>query len=669
MATALLNGASSAQRANLAGAVSGSRSSPPPPAGLEERSSEHYLDIFLRKHNPRADLKLTPEEISRLVFETLAIPRDRVMAVSQGDLRYVELKLNTDPTPWQNLEPLWVKDGITTSGAIVEREMVAWVHLHGAPLRTSNEKIKEIFEPFGQIMSRVTPLTYKDDPDCPLTGLLNGGRKWSMKLTSDIPTFCFVEGRRCRVYYTGNKKRCNYCGKIDVDCPGEANFQNCKDNYGVRANLEEVWDQIRSQAIAAKQSCENNYLTAAANHHQQLEEQLGEALLRGDHQEQEQEQRGLRRPKVKGMKKSNAELSDDIEIFKVPLNVDSSDVTKALLAALQVNRAAANPDWRIFKIKPRCWLIRGLNLEEREVVFKAKIKIEGTGCRTRPSTSPLDLQEILANQTGMLPPAENQPKGPVEEKEEEEEEMEEGEKRTPASPATLTRAETRPLPPDTVRSQPEVWNQQLESPTRQDPMTSTSREGMDLPLVHFSPQVSDEDEGEWDIDFFVNQKSRGYKKRNRSGNSSRNSAAKPSPKKINLNASQLFSPEDVILEEAVKLSRSCHDPKGRDIEGFEMDLDGTDDSVDPLVTFLSSQGRHGTADTGQKDDPEPAVLREEAEESEDNSETGEDTTNSPKKYRSRLTPSDIKGKKRNPRQGNKQQSYSFRPKTLENFFH
>ena len=67
---------------------------------------------------------------------------------------------------------------------------------------------------------------------------------------------------------------------------------------------------------------------------------------------------------------------------------------------------------------------------------------------------------------------------------------------------------------------------------------------------------------------FLQQKSRGYKRRQRSGNSSRNSTLiKPSPKKANLDMSKQFSPQEAILEEAMRLSTTAYNDEDRDQEG------------------------------------------------------------------------------------------------------
>ena len=108
--------------------------------------SGYFLDIFLKKHHPDVDLRLTMEEIDTLIFRTLKIPRDVVVAVSQGDLRYIELKLSVNPAPWQNLKPVYVKDGLTTGGSLTSREQVSWVNISGAPLRTKKETIKDLFD-------------------------------------------------------------------------------------------------------------------------------------------------------------------------------------------------------------------------------------------------------------------------------------------------------------------------------------------------------------------------------------------------------------------------------------------------------------------------------------------------------------------------------------------
>ena len=162
-ANARRGGGPASAAASAASAAAGGGGEARAGAGVERhllgrRESEgeetlHYLDVFLRKHNPMMDFKLMGEELEKLVFRDLQIPAENLVGVDQGDLRYVEICVNVDPEPWRNFGTIWVRDGLTTSGVMLAREQMVHITLHGAPLKVSNREIKEVFSAFGdQIM-------------------------------------------------------------------------------------------------------------------------------------------------------------------------------------------------------------------------------------------------------------------------------------------------------------------------------------------------------------------------------------------------------------------------------------------------------------------------------------------------------------------------------------
>ena len=379
-----------------------------------ESDEENYLDIYLKKHRNDVDLKLTDEELDQLIFKTLKIPRDNVTAISQGDLRYVEVRMNTDTSPWQNLRPVYVKEGLTTGGTMAAREHVAWIHLQGAPLRIKPDQVQALFSPFGEFTTGIKKMRNQPGPDMPenLVGLWNGKLKWCMKIKTDIPNFAYIDGRKCRVYYQGLTKLCTHCGQAD-QCPGGGNFHSCKENGGRRADLKQIWNSAREAAKAANRRKDESYAAVAQRHLAELRHQHEELVneqhpmeLEDNGEEDDQplvSEKTARQPRSKQDKnKERAQQSEDVEIYKLPKDVDPEDVLGLILDALQMDRVNAGQHWRLYKIKDKCWLIRGLILAEREVLLSTNLKLGRAVILTRPSILPID-KEIFENQTGELP--------------------------------------------------------------------------------------------------------------------------------------------------------------------------------------------------------------------------------------------------------------------------
>ena len=638
MANLINAGSQASHRANYAGVTRGTAVRRDSGSNdTESEDEQFYLDIYLRKHNDAVDMKLTPDELERLVFRSLKIPRDTVTAISQGDLRFVEVRMTTDPSPWQNLSPIWIKDGLTTSGVFQDRERVAWITLQGAPLKVSNKAISDVFAPFGKRTSKISKIINEARQGFPenLVGLWSGGRRFAMKMEHDLPSFAYIEGRKCRLFYQGMVRRCNHCGEQENQCPGRANYQACAENGGERAKLMEVWTELRNNAEEKMKEKEANYLGAAnrhlvdlLNHHEEL---TGTPRVQAGFIPEEED---VIPPAPEGRKKgkqpknvaARALQSENVEIFRVPPDMEPELVLKAALDALKMDRINAPDHWRLYKIKERCWMISGLSLAEREVLLSAKLKIGRSALPTRPQIIPVE-EHIFEDQSGELPPMVRAPREETETETATETPPEtapetvnaevagveeEGNEQPSYGPATLSKASTADLP---ARERVKVaftakqWaNPQEKTPEQltNTPMASTARGAVQLPDINISPlgDLQEEEEDENSINReYITQKSRGYKKRFRSGNSSKNSqtTAKPSPKKMNLNISSMFtaSPNDLILEEAARLSQTQY--------MGDIQLDGDSDDGSLINLENSRLGNHSLLEDSVhlSQEPEP----------------------------------------------------------------
>ena len=621
----LLAGMAGAERERLANLPPRGRrtSSTSDISGVSELAEDpnHYLDVYLRKNHPNVDMKLTPEEIERLVYRELKIPEDNLVGVAQGDLRYVEIALNVSAEPWRNFGAIWIREGLTTSNVMPARERMTFITLHGAPLKTTDRKIEKIFSAFGELTSAIEKS--KPNPEKnPLPGLAqkwNGTRQWTMKIQHNIPNFMFVEGRRCRVYCAGQIQHCTHCGDTAENCPGNLNFEQCKRAGGTRVRLEDVWNQLYAEALHAKKKRTEEYLEAL----ERANPEAAEAAAAIPRPEPEPKKN---KPEETAEKK--AEKSEGVELFKVPNDARAPEVWTLLCTIFQIDRINIPEQWRVYQVKARCWLVKGMTLEERATVYRTKIKMRNNfNINKHPQLE----EHNLGNQSGLHPPIvplpvpnlqppEAPPTNPLPNPNQQPPEVlnqtpfpaqphntpfPAQPHNTPYDPSirpipptlpplTENPNETQPVPRSGIIVQPELWNNQLKNlqnlqnppdSVNNQPLTSTMKEGS-LPNLIESININvEEDEHESE---FAQQKSRGYKKRSRhnsgnsSGNNSRSSTVtKPSPKKAHLNTSMFdyFSPKETIYEEARKLTQSKFgedEDTAMDIEGYQIDLHTAD---------------------------------------------------------------------------------------------
>ena len=92
-----------------------------------------------------------------------------------------------------------------------------WVKIEGCEYRIEKEELKEWMGHLGEVMSEITEDRVNLDSDSEgedsATGYTIGNGIYSvkMKLTSDLPQFVPICGKRIRLYYRGIKKMCTNC--------------------------------------------------------------------------------------------------------------------------------------------------------------------------------------------------------------------------------------------------------------------------------------------------------------------------------------------------------------------------------------------------------------------------------------------------------------------------
>ena len=87
---------------------------------------------------------------------------------------------------------------------------VRWVKIEGCEYQLTEEQIRKGLEPFGELL---TPIREDicEDSDSERDRVGNGTNSVKMKLSSPIPQFLPMHGRRIRIYHSGITKLCSNC--------------------------------------------------------------------------------------------------------------------------------------------------------------------------------------------------------------------------------------------------------------------------------------------------------------------------------------------------------------------------------------------------------------------------------------------------------------------------
>ena len=65
-----------------------------------------------------------------------------------------------------------------------------------------------------------------------------------MELNTSLPSYAVIDGRRVKIWHTGQKRTCARCNQEAVNCPGSANARDCEQNGGIKTKTEEMWMKV-----------------------------------------------------------------------------------------------------------------------------------------------------------------------------------------------------------------------------------------------------------------------------------------------------------------------------------------------------------------------------------------------------------------------------------------
>ena len=70
-------------------------------------------------------------------------------------------------------------------------------------------------------------------------GVPNGERQFWMTVTTPLPSYGIIDGKRVKIFHVGQARTCARCHCTRDVCPGQANARQCEDNGGEKKNLED----------------------------------------------------------------------------------------------------------------------------------------------------------------------------------------------------------------------------------------------------------------------------------------------------------------------------------------------------------------------------------------------------------------------------------------------
>lgn len=116
-------------------------------------------------------------------------------------------------------------------------------------IETPNELLNHLFSHFGKVTSSINDCVYKKkDGDSELAAVLdgipNGERQFWMNVSTSIPSYGIIDGKRVKIFHAGQSRTCARCHQTRQVCPGEANAKKCEESRGAKNNLEEAWKKV-----------------------------------------------------------------------------------------------------------------------------------------------------------------------------------------------------------------------------------------------------------------------------------------------------------------------------------------------------------------------------------------------------------------------------------------
>ena len=199
---------------------------------------------------PNANSKLNEDQISQFLFDRLGLSYLEIQAYQQPDRMRLNILTTVKVNPGL-VEGYLVKKDVQASLTPLPRSItsvqLSWVSVHDYHLLATPENINATLSAFGKIISKaekiIAPVNGR------LAGIWSGSWRIGMVITKPIPYNAWMGGRKVRVMYRQQTKRCGQCGLTAPEgCEYRANTEDCYNAGGARADLEQVWNIILARA-------------------------------------------------------------------------------------------------------------------------------------------------------------------------------------------------------------------------------------------------------------------------------------------------------------------------------------------------------------------------------------------------------------------------------------
>ena len=218
---------------------------------VKKKKKLNVLDIILERRNQEISFTLSKEELAKLLFRKMQIQATQVSKIDTSAFGkiHVEMNENVKLEKFIELPVFEIREGLRTKFYRPHHRQDTLVKISWLDLETPDELVMHILSFFGKPKSNVQYCTMKEeDGESELAKLLNnipnGERQVWMELNTSLPSYAVIDGRRVKIWHTGQKRTCARCNQEAVNCPGNANARDCEQNGGIKTKTEEMWMEV-----------------------------------------------------------------------------------------------------------------------------------------------------------------------------------------------------------------------------------------------------------------------------------------------------------------------------------------------------------------------------------------------------------------------------------------
>ena len=211
----------------------------------------NVLDIFLDRRNQEISFTLTKEELAKLLFKKMKIQSNQISKIDTSAFGkiHIEMKQNVKLEKFINLPVFDIREGLRTKFYRPHHREDTLVKISWLDLETPDELVLHILSFFGNPKSGVQYCTIKEEEgESELAKLLNdipnGDRQVWMELDTSLPSYAVIDGRRVKIWHTGQRRTCARCNQDAHTCPGGANARDCEENGGIKTKTDEMWKKV-----------------------------------------------------------------------------------------------------------------------------------------------------------------------------------------------------------------------------------------------------------------------------------------------------------------------------------------------------------------------------------------------------------------------------------------